>query len=305
MKDLLVPYALGTNGVRVYPEEAFPGGSFKCPECNGRLGIRIPKEWRTHFYHQSPAQYCALSPTFNGSGESVIHSKAKHMLMAWLDKWLSQSTEIAPVLRGTCSTHGRRFEIPVPRATNASVELEFNTLTGRRFDVAIIKADGELLMGFEIKYVHGVTEAKAKDLPGSWLELSAESVIRSYLKFAYGTAPDPIIILRWPPAHQPPCCKEANTPKPQATAIPVSPYPVSSYRVPIYPPEDQRVYIPPPNGVRSGDADLFAEAGRASGAGMTPQQFANAFAAEHGMRSSEVLSRLRSFGVAKSAWYWS
>ncbi len=297
MKDLLVPYAISASlGDEVFPEKAMPGGQYLCPECNKPVGIRIPEKRRAHFFHIPPLGSCALNPANGAKGEGHQHALAKHFLYAWLKKWLSGETTIAPAIEGKCSTHSRSFAIEIPKPSPYQVEKEYRIPSGRRLDVAVLNEDGRVSMGFEVFHSNHVGEEKGAELPARWIELRAKSIISSYSQLLEGLAPEPLLALRWARYDDPPCCKNHKRfvpAPPTQVRIPVS----SSY-------QPETVVIPPPTVEMSEDSDLLAASGVACREGISPREFAKQYGKKIGASEHWVLQRLLTYGIAKGDWRW-
>ncbi|MFC5302345.1 competence protein CoiA family protein [Azospira restricta] len=294
MRDLLIPYAVGEGETSVFPDQAFSGGNYHCPECKGAVGVRTPANRRAHFFHLPPHGICKLEPS-GARGEGELHAFAKHCLYAWLDRWLTGELEIPPVVEGKCAMHGKKFTVSIPRPRPYKLLMEHTTPEGRRLDLAMLNSDGRITIGFEVRASNSVTADKVATLPARWLELGAASIVKAYKKLLSGQQPPAISLLRWAEYDQPSCCKV-----PRATLS--STWTGAEFRSYASPPEP---YIPPPIREAPGDAQLMAAAGRAIGSGLTPQSFADSYGAETGQPPRDILSRLRAYGVAKSGWSWS
>ncbi len=295
MSDLLIPYALsGLNAEIVLPDRAFPGGDYDCPECLGKVGIKIPTKRRTHFFHLPPYEKCALNPELGGRGEGQIHAQAKHMLYSWLYRWLSGEVAVGPTVAGKCATHQVPFSVVIPRPSPFSLYKEFSLPSGRRLDVALLNSDHRVTMGFEVKSKHAVTAAKAEGLPARWLELRAESIIKAFEALIAEREVPAIEVIRWAEYDQPPCCKLRVRPSLSSgfgTMVNIHPSPTS-------------VHIPEPIQRESGDSELLSAAGKACCSGQTPKTFAASYAAMTGKSETAILRRLQEYGVARSAWSW-
>lgn len=310
MRELLIPYAhSGAEKAPIFPEQAFSGGDYTCPECDGRVGLRIPQEKRTHFYHLPPYQTCALNPELGGGGEGQLHAQAKHMLFAWLHRWLSGQIAVAPRMVGKCSTHKRQFEVSIPKPTPFQLFEEYVLPAGRRLDVALLNSDGRVTMGFEIRSKNPVIADKAADLPARWLELRASSVVKAYMAVLDGVSPPPIDLLRWAEYDRPDCCKQGATAggrfggTARFASTYVGPRSIGNSAPGSWSPSNP-VPVPEPVAQDASDADLLSAAGKACANGQTPRSFAASYAAQNDMRESRVLSRLMAYGIAKSGWSW-
>lgn len=310
MRDLLIPYALGPKDAPVFPDRAFAGGDYRCPECQGRVGIRTPSEKRAHFYHLPPHGTCNLEPSdVSGEGEGRLHSIAKHTLYAWLERWITDDRTMPPRLEGICSQHGKRFLIELPRHGPFRVTREHTTPEGRRFDVAIIDASQGIALGIEIHASHRVSAEKAAALTARWVEVGAASIEKAYRKLLAGEIPPSINVLRWCKSDEPKCCKHSVSRHPFSFS-PQQPFgAISNPAIFTGHKHDtnhpQAVFIPEPVKMVPEDTALLSAAGAASGNGQTPQNFANAYAKIVGLSPQKILQRLKLFGVARSDWSWS
>lgn len=171
MRELLVPYALDTEGRVVAPLTAPQGVVYICLECGQRLTLRRRRGQRPHFTH------LAHNPTC--TGESAPHLAAKHLLREQLLAELEARGEVVwylkrPGVVGRCRDHAtlpRQFSVPAWDAVELEVPFE-----SFRFDVAVIHR-GRIVFGFEVCFRHEVPEAKAAGLRVPWLELAAEDIL--------------------------------------------------------------------------------------------------------------------------------
>lgn len=294
MRDLLIPYALDSSNGPVLPDRAFAGGDYRCPECKGRVGIRTPSEKRAHFFHLPPHGTCNLEPSEQISeGEGRLHAFAKHCLYAWLEQFFSDGHTLPPRFEGICSRHNRRFEVKLPQNGPFHVARENVTPEGRRVDVAVLDAAGNIALGIEIRATHQVSAEKAESLSGRWVELGAASIEKAYRKFLTGEIPPAINMLRWGKSDEPQCCKQPSGRQPfAALAIRGAT-------------QQSAATIPEPVKIAPEDSAIFAAAGAACRNGQSPQSFANSYAQETGRNPRDVLRRLINFGVARSGWTWS
>ena len=292
MSDLLIPYAFSGSCEKItLPDQALPGGDYKCPECFGKVGIKVPAKRRTHFFHLPPYSNCALNPALGG-GEGQIHAQAKHMLHVWLHRWLSGDIATKPVLTGRCANHRQFFSIAIPAPDPFDLQKEFVLPSGRRLDVALLNSDRRVTMGFEIKSKHAVTAAKADGLPARWLELRAESIIKAFDALIAENEVPAIEVCRWADYDQPACCKQ------RSVSISSIGYAPSTYAPPV------PVSILEPVKHVASDSVLTSEAGIACRTGQTPKSFAASYATATGKSETEVLRRLQEYGIAKGAWSW-
>lgn len=299
MSDLLIPYALsGPSGDNVFPDQAYPGGDYRCPECLGKVGLKVPIQKRTHFFHYPPYAQCALNPS-QGGGEGLVHAQAKHMLYIWLLGWLLGEIETEPKAVAYCTTHQRIFSIAIPKPRPFSLHKEFILPSRRRLDIAILNGDGRVSMGFEIKSKNSVTADKAKDLPARWLELWADSVIESFDLLHLGKPVPSLKVLRWAEYDAPSCCKRHI----------ITPISRLSGRTPgtlhLRESFEQPEYVRKPVNQEPTDRALLSAAGKACGDGQSPKVFAAVHAAATGVSETTILHRLMDYGIAKSAWRWS
>jgi hypothetical protein len=299
MSDLLIPYALtGPDRDIVFPDRAFPGGDYLCPECLGKVGLKVPTQKRTHFFHYAPSVQCALNPS-QGGGEGLEHAQAKHMLYVWLLGWLSDEIETEPKAVGHCATHQKIFSITIPKPNPFSLHKEFALPSGRRLDVALLNVDGQVSMGFEINSTNAVTADKAKDLPARWLELRADSVIEAFDALRSGKPVPSLKMLRWAEYDVPSCCKRRAATR--AIRSSVRALETSYLRESVETPE----YVRKPIKRDASDSVLLSAAGKACSDGQTPKGFAAAHAAATGASETAILHRLLDYGIAKSTWRWS
>lgn len=292
MSDLLIPYAFfGPSKITTLPDQALPGGDYKCPECLGKVGIKVPTQRRTHFFHLPPYSNCALNPALGG-GEGQIHAQAKHMLYVWLHRWLSGDIATRPAVTGKCATHRQPFSIAIPAPAPFNLQKEFVLPSGRRLDVALLNSDHRVTMGFEIKSKHAVTAAKADGLPARWLELRAESIIKAFDALIAEKVVPALEVCRWAEYDQPLCCKHR----------PVSLSPLGY--APMTQTSAEPVHIREPVRQDASDSELLSAAGKACRDGQTPKSFAASYAATTGKSETEILRRLQEYGIARGAWSW-
>lgn len=179
--DLVVPQAVAQGGRIVTPREVGrKDGPFACPECDGEVVWRAGPEVRRHFAH-TPDSPCALVQT----GESWWHRSAKKRVAQVVSDWLERGEDepkVEPVLCGHCAAR----EITATPLGDLALGV-VAVRTEARFDglsvipdVALLDAEGEMVLAVELVRTHAMEEAKMAAYRAAgieWLEIDATRVL--------------------------------------------------------------------------------------------------------------------------------
>jgi hypothetical protein len=164
VKDgLLIPFALLPDGGRIAAREANRSDDTRCPGCGQALLLRAGEIRQVHFAHRSG---------FAGHGEGETHRLAKHHLAFLLEQARQQSTPRFPVAE-PCWYCSRPTNRRLP--TFASVAVEWSLSRERRVDVALLDADGQLVMVVEVLVSNRTDEARVAPAGVRWLEVAVEN----------------------------------------------------------------------------------------------------------------------------------
>lgn len=165
--DLLVPWALDSNGRLVAASDAQRGLEYRCPNpaCAAPLHVREGPKRVRHLAHR---------PRAGCSGETVLHWAAKRRLAEVVFDWVQGGR--VPRIQRLCPDCGKRKKQPLPQSVcRAEVEVE---LGGVRPDVVLLDAQGEAIAAVEVFVTHAVGEHKAVRISLPWVELHAEAILK-------------------------------------------------------------------------------------------------------------------------------
>ncbi len=177
MADLLVPWALASNGEIVAPSRAVKGESYLCPNCREPLNLRAGSK-RRHFAHR-PGGVCNL--------ETILHAAAKLKIKTVVENWLAGHGKPPAVQLGCEGTDlwfcGELQQLPLHRAKTDEVRLEWTLPGGLRPDLVLFK-EGRPILGIEVHVTNAVSASKGARLPISWIELEAEDILSEPLRWS-------------------------------------------------------------------------------------------------------------------------
>ena len=159
-------------------EPKIKGLNYICPDpaCSGEVVPHQGKKLAWHFTHKAPCL---------GTGESVEHHTAKHIIIRQINDWLDCHSMSIPVFERTATLDMTSHAWHTLWATAIRAKPEVTLDCGLRPDI---------WAGFaiEICHTHAVDEAKAaryKAAGISWVELDAAPVLDGrWVLLAYGCA---------------------------------------------------------------------------------------------------------------------
>ena len=156
------------------PTQASKKNKYKCPDCNKDVVFCKGKIVRPYFKHPPSKNNTCIY--YDGAGESQLHKEGKE----FMNNLLNNKKHI--IIRQKCCG-GCQKEI----ITHITEENYINAISKKEYrfthkystkwaDVALLKANGEFIMIFEIHYKHKTKEANR---PDPWCEINVLDMLRN------------------------------------------------------------------------------------------------------------------------------
>ncbi|MBA4544641.1 hypothetical protein H1164_17580 [Thermoactinomyces daqus] len=160
----VIPYGLSSTGKIILPKEANPQEPYQCPECKGKLILRLSKLKKPYFSHYpGEKRKCKL----NYSSIAL----AKHVLRFVLDQWMRGKGDPVEV-QLFC---GERHEIPRDEINEIKLNQRIRFHQKRRYlsHLSLLDRYGQSILHIELREKSRVHHVKHP----SWLEVASEEIL--------------------------------------------------------------------------------------------------------------------------------
>lgn len=159
-----IPYSFSSTGKIVLPKEAVPHKTYHCPECKGKLSLRMSRLKNPYFSHTpGKKRICHL----NRSSVTL----AKHVLRLALEQWINGKGHPVEVQL----FFGKPHELPQDQINEMKLDqrIHFHQKRGYHSHITLLDHYGQTLLNIEIRD----TNRKRHIKHPSWLEVSAEEIL--------------------------------------------------------------------------------------------------------------------------------
>ncbi|MGA8941573.1 MAG: competence protein CoiA family protein [Thermoactinomyces sp.] len=159
-----IPYGISSTGKIVLPKEAVHQKTYHCPECKGKVILRMSRLKNPYFSHTpGKNRICKLN-------RSTV-ALAKHVLRLALGQWINGKGNPVEVQLFI----GKRYELPQNLINEIKLDQRicFHQKRGFHSHITLIDHYGQTLLNIELR-----EEARKRHVKHpSWLEVSAEEIL--------------------------------------------------------------------------------------------------------------------------------
>jgi hypothetical protein len=169
--DFVIPIAIGPGGILVSPTKAEKGILYHCPECRDKIVFRKGAIKVPHFAHHGDSK---CNP------ETILHKAGKLSVLHTIESWKA-GTLPKPLIFKKHELCQKQSCYDLPECIERAL-MEHRIPSGRVLDVALMGPES-VVLGVEIYVTHRVDAAKKSAVPYPWVEVDAQAVIDSPLKW--------------------------------------------------------------------------------------------------------------------------
>lgn len=159
-----IPYGFSSTGKIVLPKEAVRHKIYHCPECKGKIILRMSRLKKPYFSHTpGKKRICKL----NRSSVTL----AKHVLRLALEQWINGKGNPVEVQLFI----GERHELPLNQITEMKLDqrIHFYQKRGYHSHITFLDRYGQTILNIELREANRKRHVKHP----SWLEVSAEEIL--------------------------------------------------------------------------------------------------------------------------------